>query len=200
MPLATAPHEPDYRWDAADRRGLTIDDFLARQRIMGLMVVKDGVIQVERYQYERKATDRFASQSMAKSIIALAVGYALAEGQIASIEDRADRYVSNLRGTVYGETTIRNLLRMASGAAYKQGYDGGGDPRRFSEAISREGVEAAARTVTARDTPQSERFGYSSPQPAIVRLLPTAYPSSRSAATNAARSGDGGSVSGFRTR
>ena len=45
-----------------------VDDFLARQRIMGLLIVKDGVIQVERYQYDRKPTDRFTSQSMAKSI------------------------------------------------------------------------------------------------------------------------------------
>ncbi len=46
MPLPHAEKEPRYRW-TFDRRYLTVDDYLARQRIMGLMIIKDGVIQVE---------------------------------------------------------------------------------------------------------------------------------------------------------
>ena len=45
----------------------TIDDYLARQRVTGLLVIKDGQILVERYQYDRKPTDRLTSNSMAKS-------------------------------------------------------------------------------------------------------------------------------------
>ena len=47
---------------------------LSRQRIMGLLIIKDGVIQVERYQYDRKPEHRFVSNSIAKSITSLAVG------------------------------------------------------------------------------------------------------------------------------
>jgi CubicO group peptidase (beta-lactamase class C family) len=82
MPLAVAAREPDYRWDLDQARGLTVDDYLARQRIMGLLIVKDGVVQVERYQYDRTPSDRFTSQSMAKSITALAIGIAHQEGKI----------------------------------------------------------------------------------------------------------------------
>src|SRR4029453_11944906 len=116
--LQKAASEPAYRWSIDKERDLTVDDYLARQRIMGLLIIKDGVIQVERYQYDRKPTHRFTSQSMAKSITSLAVGISLEEGKIASLDDRADRYAPKLRGTLYGETTIRNLLRMASGARY----------------------------------------------------------------------------------
>ena len=42
--LPKAEREPDYRWNIGDERNLTVDDFLARQRIMGLLIVKDGVI------------------------------------------------------------------------------------------------------------------------------------------------------------
>ena len=171
LPLPSAPREPDYRWRVGEDRGLTVADFLSRQRIMGLIVVKDGIVQVERYQYERKPSDRFVSQSMAKSFVALAVGFALAEGTIASLDDRADRYASGLRGTIYGETTLRNLLRMASGAAYRQSYDGGGDPRRFADVVIRDGVEAAARVVTVRETPQGRRFNYSSPHSAMLAAV-----------------------------
>ena len=171
MPLASAAREPAYRWSVDQARDLTVDDFLARQRIMGLLIVKDGVIQVERYQYDRKPTDRFTSQSMAKSIAALAIGFALEEGKIKSLDDRAEQYAPKLRGTVYGETTIRNLLRMASGARYNQRYDGSGDEVRFSQAIARDGVEGAARVITERETDQGTRFYYASPHSVMLAAV-----------------------------
>jgi CubicO group peptidase (beta-lactamase class C family) len=171
MPLAKAEREPDYRWSTGADRDLSVDDFLARQRIMGLLIVKDGVVQVERYQYDRKPTDRFTSQSMAKSITALGIGYALEEGKIASLDDRADRYAPKLRGTVLGETTIRNLLRMASGARYTQSYDRTGDTPAFSAAIWRDGIEGAARFVTGRETEQGTRFYYASPHTAMLAAV-----------------------------
>jgi len=171
MRLAKAEREPDYRWSAGTDRDLSVDDFLARQRIMGLMIVKDGVVQVERYQYDRKPTDRFTSQSMAKSITALAIGYALDEGKIASLDDRADRYAPKLRGTVFGDTTIRNLLRMASGARYRQSYDRTGDTPAFNAAIWRDGIEGAARSVTARETEQGAHFYYASPHTAMLAAV-----------------------------
>jgi CubicO group peptidase (beta-lactamase class C family) len=121
--LGVASQEPAYRWNIDQLQNLTIDDYLARQRVTGLLIVKDGVIQIERYQYDWKPTDRFTSESMAKSITALGIGIALGEGKIASLDDRAERYAPKLRGTLYGGTTIRNLLRMAAGARYEQTYD-----------------------------------------------------------------------------
>ena len=94
---------------------------------MGLMIIKDGVVQVERYQYERQPSHRFLSNSMAKSIISLAIGIALQEGKIKSLDDRANMYAPKLEGTLFGETTISNLLRMASGARYTEEYDGKDD-------------------------------------------------------------------------
>ena len=163
LALPQAPAEPAYRWGTD--RNLTIDDFLARQRIMGLLIVKDGVIQVERYQYERKASDHFTSNSMAKSITSLAVGIAFGEGKIASLDDRADKYATKLRGGVFGETTIRNLLRMAVGAKYQQGYNQGeGDTARFWPVVERKGIEEAlASFVNERERPQGEKFYYVSP-------------------------------------
>jgi len=171
MRLRTAERAPDYRWDLAETRGLTVDDYLARQRIMGLLIVKDGVIQVERYQYARKPSDLFTSQSMAKSITALAIGYALDEGKIASLDDSAERYAPALRGTLFGETSIRNLLRMGSGIRYSQTYDGTGDTKRFSDAVARAGIEAGARLFMARETEPGTRFYYASPHSAMLAAV-----------------------------
>lgn len=168
MPLPKAEREPDFRWEVSGQRNLSIDDYLSRQRVMGLMIVKDGVIQVERYQYDRRADHRFLSNSMAKSILSLAVGFALQEGKIRSLDDRADAYVPALAGTLYGETTIRNLLRMASGARYVEVYDGKDDAARFGRAVAQDGVEAAAKVITEREAPQGTKFNYASAQSAML--------------------------------
>jgi len=41
MPRSGTAQEPDIRWNANDARGLTVDNDLARQRIMGLIVVPE---------------------------------------------------------------------------------------------------------------------------------------------------------------
>ena len=75
-----------------------IDDFLAHQRVTGLLLIKDGEILIERYQYDRIAEHRFLSHSMAKSITALAVGYALAEGRIKSLDDTVEAFTKICNG------------------------------------------------------------------------------------------------------
>jgi len=168
MPLPTAAREPAIRWTVKDNGDLTVDDLLQRQRIMGLIIVKDGRIDVERYQYDRTSAHRFVSNSMAKSITALAVGIAYGEGRFKSLDDLAEQYAPRLRGTIYGATTLRDLLRMASGAKYAQTYDGTGDTGRFAAALVKFGVEGAARIITERDTPPGTRFYYASAQTTML--------------------------------
>lgn len=164
MPLPKAAQEPAYRWSVADAKSLNVDDYLARQRVMGLLIIKDGVIQVERYQYERTPQHRFVSNSMAKSLMSIAIGMALRDGKIKSLDDRADAYAPALRGTLMGETTVRNLLRMASGAKFVEDYSGKDDAARFANAVSRQGIEAAAATIIELEVPQGTRFAYFSAQ------------------------------------
>jgi beta-lactamase family protein len=121
LTLSKAASEPgiEYRFEG---QTFTIDDFLARERATGLLLIKDGEILVERYQYDRKPDNRFISHSMAKSIVSLAVGMALSEGKIASLDDTIAKYVPKLAGSPYGETTIRNILKMSSGVPFDEEY------------------------------------------------------------------------------
>lgn len=171
MALPQAEHEPAIRWANDMRRNLTVDDYLARERITGLLIIKDGVVQVERYQYERTPAQRFVSNSMAKSIVSLAVGIAVQEGRIASLDDRADKYLPAIAGTLYGETTIRNLLRMASGARFEERYDGKDDLERFGRAVIHGGVEEAAHVITQREAPQGTRFSYASAETEVLAAV-----------------------------
>jgi CubicO group peptidase (beta-lactamase class C family) len=140
----------------------TIDDFLAHQRITGLLVIKDGKILDERYQYDRKDSDRFISHSMAKSITSIAIGIALAEKKIASLDDTIAKYEPKLAGSPYGETTIRNILRMSSGVPFDESYNGKDDLTRFNVTRLKEGSVAALRELDKREVEQGTRFHYAS--------------------------------------
>lgn len=169
--LGKADVEPPYRWSVGGQPGLTVDDYLNRQRVMALLVIKDGVIQVERYQYDRTADHRFLSNSMAKTVTALAIGLAHREGLIRSLDDRAETYAPKLAGTLYGDTTVRNLLRMASGAKFEEIYNGKDDLARYGAASARDGAAGGAKVITERLYPQGTVFNYASAETDMLAVV-----------------------------
>lgn len=168
LPKAATDPDIKYRFEQQSR---SLDDFLDRQRVTGFLLIKDGEVLAERYQYDRKPDHRFVSHSMAKSIVSIAVGFALAEKKIASLDDTIARYVSELAGNPYGETTIRNMLRMASGAPFEEAYDGKDDLAKFARLRATQDSVAAFRAFTARDAGQGTRFHYASNQTVALTLL-----------------------------
>lgn len=113
-----------WRFEGADR---TLDDYLARTPTTGLLIAQGDTILVERYQYGRTDRDRFTSWSMAKTVTAMLVGIAIAEGRIRSVDDLAAAYVPELAGTEYGRTSLRHLLQMSSGVRFSEEYTGTDD-------------------------------------------------------------------------
>jgi len=171
LTLGKSDTAPDFRWGIDNQKGLTVDDYLQRQPVMALLVIKDGVVQVERYQYGRTAEHRFLSNSMAKTITAMAVGLAVREGHIKSLDERADHYAPTLAGTLYGETTLRNLLRMSSGAKFEELYNGADDLARYVAAARYGGAAAGAVAINSRAYPQGERFNYASAETDMLALV-----------------------------
>lgn len=125
-PLARAVAPPPFTY-AHEGRRFDVDDYLARQRVTGLLAIKDGAVVLERYQYARDRNTRFLSASMAKSVVGLLIGIALSEGHIRSLDDLAQVYVLALAGNPYGATSIRDLLQMSSGVRFAEQYDGRDD-------------------------------------------------------------------------
>jgi CubicO group peptidase (beta-lactamase class C family) len=167
LPLeaAAAPLSFTYRFENQDRG---IEDYLQRERVTGLLIIKDGAIVFERYQYDRKPGDRFVSHSMVKSITSLGIGFALQEGKIKSLDDKVSTYVTELRGTLYGETSIRHLLRMSSGVRFNEAYDGKDDLARFGALRRGEGLMAAFSDFTERESPEGEKFHYVSAETELL--------------------------------
>ena len=170
LPLPKAAGEPKFEY-RFENQTHALDDFLARQRVTGLLLIKDGEILLERYQYDRTPAHRFVSHSMAKSIVGIAVGMALAEGKIASLDDAVSKYAPKLAGSAYGETSIRNVLRMSSGVPFKEVYDGKDDLTRFSILRRSQGSVAALRSFGGREVGQGTRFHYASSETVVLAVL-----------------------------
>jgi CubicO group peptidase (beta-lactamase class C family) len=168
--LPKAASEVSFRY-RFENRTLSVDDFLERQRVTGLLIVKDGEILLERYQYDRMPTHRFVSHSMAKSLVCLAVGLALADGRIASLDDKVSKYVPELAGYPYGDTSIRNILRMASGVQFKEVYDGHDDLSRFVRIRGSRGAIEALQAFKVREAEQGARFHYASSETVVLALV-----------------------------
>jgi CubicO group peptidase (beta-lactamase class C family) len=170
QPLDMAPHRPDFHYKFGGK-SLTLDDYMQHQRVTGLLILKDGQIVTERYNYDRKPEQRMLSNSMAKTVVALAIGRALEDGLIHSIDDTAATYVPALAGSLYGETRLVNLLRMASGARFVQDYTPSDDRAKFITLASVKGYLAAARSITERAAPEGENFNYSNSQTVVLGLV-----------------------------
>lgn len=89
--------------------------YAERTKSASLIVWHDGAVELEKYWNGRGPDDVSETYSMAKSVVGLAIGRAVADGAIASVDDSVADYVGEWRGTAKETLTIRQLLTMSSG-------------------------------------------------------------------------------------
>ncbi len=107
-------------------------DYLALNRVTGLLVLKDGGVALETYQLGNNEKTRWMSMSMAKSITSTLIGAALKQGLIQSLDDPVTQYVPKLVGSAYEGVSLRNVLMMSSGVRWNETYtDPHSDRRRL---------------------------------------------------------------------
>lgn len=153
---------------------LTLDDYLARNPATGLLIARGNTILVERYQYGRTDRHRFTSWSMAKTVTAMLIGIALAEGRIRSVDDLAAAYVPALSGTEYGRTSLRHLLQMSSGIRFSENYSGNDDVMRLVfDTYLRQGAGGvgAVTSFNERERPAGTKFSYASVETQVLGLV-----------------------------
>lgn len=131
-------------------RSVSLAEFLDRNRVAGLLVVKDGAVVAEEYRFGNTPATRWMSMSIAKSVTSTLVGMALRDGAIASLDDQVTRYLPELAGTGYDGATVRHLLTMTSGVAWDETYtDSASDRRRLLRAQLAQEPGAAIRVMAS---------------------------------------------------
>jgi CubicO group peptidase (beta-lactamase class C family) len=151
-----------------------LDGFLDAHPNTGLLVLKGDTILAERYQYERTDRHRFASASVAKTVLGMLVGIALHEKKISSLDDRVGQYVGDLVGHPYGDATIRELLTMSSGIAFSETALSGRDRLNLVRNTIRQRTEGGVEAVLQfdqRDSPGGMRFNYASADSQVLGLV-----------------------------
>jgi CubicO group peptidase (beta-lactamase class C family) len=165
--------EPEISYSFGGERR-TIADYLSRQPTTGLLLARDDTILYEHYQYARSDRDRFLSQSMAKTITAMLIGIAAADGLIKSIDDDVAAYVTGLAGTEYGKTPIRALLHMSSGVDFKETYNGQDDVARLGRDLFGQPGKAPLASLAQFNTrvaPPDTLWNYASSETEILGLI-----------------------------
>ena len=91
---------------------------------VALMLIENGKVIFEEYGKGSSSASRFASLSMSKGLVSLAIGHAYCSGHIKSLDDSAEIYASELKETPLGKASVRDLLRMNSGVITDSRFHG----------------------------------------------------------------------------
>lgn len=169
FPRSDAPF-PAIRFE--DRgRSFDLYDYLALNRVAGLLVIKDGKILLEDHELGTEADTRWISFSMAKSVTSTLVGAAIRDGYIKSLDDPVTRYVPALKGSAYDGASVLDVLTMCSGVAWDETYtDPTSDRRKLlaQQLTVKPGVALRFMAGLPRAAPPGTRWNYSTGETFIL--------------------------------
>lgn len=134
-----------------------------------LLAWQGGELILEKYWREFDANRYTQSNSIHKSLLALAVGVAIKEGEISSVNDLASDYLGDWVDQPYGPITIEHMLTMTTGMK----------PAPFPSWLSTKLLYGSDVSAVAREFPQVESpgdvFSYNNAIPQLmVDLLESA--------------------------
>ena len=165
---------PVAAFESGGARAGYFDEFMTAQRVRGVLVLQNGTIRLERYVSPHGRTTRWNSFSVAKSITSTLVGAAMKDGDIRSLDDPVTRYVSGLRGSVYDEVTVRQLLTMTSGVRWNEDYtDVNSDVARMYALPPAPGFDMTVSYVRTlpREAPPGTKWVYKTSETNLVGVL-----------------------------
>ncbi|MGH8246950.1 MAG: serine hydrolase domain-containing protein, partial [Gammaproteobacteria bacterium] len=142
--------------------------FAEQSASTSLLVSHNGRLQLEKYWRGAGPEVPVYSFSMHKSVVALLVGIAIAEGRIGGVDDPLSFYLPQWSEDERGRISIRNLLQMNSGLEPME------FPRNpFSKHVRRQvgtDIAAAALSYRLQDEPGAT-FSYNGVNPTLLVMV-----------------------------
>jgi CubicO group peptidase (beta-lactamase class C family) len=154
--------------------GVDVDAYMKAQRTAGLVIIHDGKIRLEKYGLDFDGNGRWTSFSVAKSMTSTLVGAAIKDGYIKSIDDTVSAYIPDLKGSVYDDVSIRQLLTMTSGVKWNEDY---GDPKSdvalFNNHKAEPGVDVTVSYMRKlkREAPAGTKWVYKTGETNLIGVL-----------------------------
>ncbi len=154
--------------------GTDVDAYMKAQRTSGLVIVQDGQIRLEKYGLGFNGKGRWTSFSVAKSFTSTLVGAAVKDGFIKSVDDKVSVYIPDLKGSVYDDVTVQQLLTMTSGVKWNEDYtDPKSDVARFNEHKAEPGVDVTVSYMRKlpREAPAGTKWVYKTGETNLIGVL-----------------------------
>lgn len=154
--------------------GTDVDAYMKAQRTAGLVIVQDGKIRLEKYGLDFSGDGKWTSFSVAKSFTSTLVGAAIKDGYIKSMDDKVSAYIPDLKGSVYDDVSIEQLLTMTSGVKWNEDY---GDPKSdvalFNAHKAEPGVDVTVSYMRklSREAPTGMKWVYKTGETNLIGVL-----------------------------
>lgn len=99
----------------ASKRLAEAEQLATKTNSVALLVWHRGALRYEKYWPPFDANTRTNPNSMHKTVLALAIGAAVTDGVIPSLDSKASRWLTEWQGDARRDVTVEDLLRMESG-------------------------------------------------------------------------------------
>jgi CubicO group peptidase (beta-lactamase class C family) len=151
-----------------------VDAYMKAQRTSGLVIVQGGKVRLEKYGLDFSAQGKWTSFSVAKSFTSTLVGAAIKDGHIKSIDDKVSVYIPDLKGSVYDDVSIKQLLTMTSGVKWNEDYgDKNSDVAKFNEHKAEPGIDVTVSYMRKlpREAPAGSKWVYKTGETNLIGVL-----------------------------
>jgi CubicO group peptidase (beta-lactamase class C family) len=155
-------------------RLLRLSDYLRLNRVAGLLVLKNGQVALERYEFGNTPRTRWVSFSVVKSITSTLAAAAVQDGLIGGLDELVTKYLPQLQRSGYEGASIRNVLQMASGVRWNEAYtDASSDRRKMLDLQTqqRPGALLQFMATLPRAAPAGTEWNYSTGETYVLGAL-----------------------------
>lgn len=119
---AVAAQEKSPRFKEEQGRDIPFDQWLKDHRTVAFLVIQRDTIKYERYFKRYDAARVHPSFSMAKSVVSMLIGTAIADGYIRDVQQPITDFIPELKENGFDKVSIEHVLQMTSGIDFTESY------------------------------------------------------------------------------
>ena len=103
-------------------KSIPFDDWLADHKTVAFLIIRHDTILYERYFKGYDEAHVHPSFSMAKSVVSMLIGTAIADGLIRDVQQPITDYIPELKANGFDAVSIEHVLQLTSGIDFEESY------------------------------------------------------------------------------
>ena len=119
---AVAVQEKGPRFKEEKGKDIPFDTWLKDHKTVAFLIIQRDTIKYERYFKGYDAAHVHPSFSMAKSVVSMLIGTAIADGYIRDVQQPITDFIPELKKNGFEKVTIEQVLQMTSGIDFVESY------------------------------------------------------------------------------